>query len=521
MKILFIFFSLVVCTLGFAQQRAKVPVNPSNESYQAPRFTDPNRLSKIKAALPVVEQLYKEYATKNHFPGLAFGVVVDGQLISSGATGFSHVGKKIEASTQSQFRIASMTKSLTAIAILKLRDQGKLKLDDPAATYIPELRSISYLTTDAPPITIRHLMTHAAGFPEDNPWGDRQLADSDADLLNLLKQSPSFSNDPGLTYEYSNLGFALLGRIITVVTGKPYQVYINEQIIKPLGMNHTVWEYTKASSSTLAWGYRWQENQWIEEPMEHDGSYGAMGGLITTIEDFSKYVSFHLDAWPPKNGKEMGPIKRSSVREMHFPWNFNSHNLQFTYPSGRKCPTVGAYSYGLGWVRDCEGRVYISHSGGLPGFGSQWRIMPEYGIGVIAFANLTYANIGTINFSVLDTLVRIAQLKPRELLVSSILSKRKQEIVSILPDWNTTEQNPIFAENFFPDFSIAIRRKNTKQLFDKVGKTIKINELIPENQLRGKFIIECERGSIEVFFTLTPENPALIQQLDIREIRRS
>ena len=128
-----------------------------------------------------------------------------------------------------------MTKSFTALAILQLRDAGKLRLDDSVHTYVPALKDVAYLTQDAPPITIRHLLTHAAGFPEDNPWGDRQLADSPDEFIELLEAGISFSNVPGVAYEYSNLGFTLLGTIITNVSGQPYQQYIRENILEPLG----------------------------------------------------------------------------------------------------------------------------------------------------------------------------------------------------------------------------------------------------------------------------------------------
>ena len=109
----------------------------------------------------------------------------------------------------------------------------------------------------------------------------------------------------------------MLGHIITVVSGKPYQQYITDNILKPLGMNDTEWEYDRVPAQKLALGYRWLDNQWVEEPLLHDGSYGAMGGLITSIEDFSKYVALHEAAWPPRsdanNGRSDGPsIKRSS-----------------------------------------------------------------------------------------------------------------------------------------------------------------------------------------------------------------
>src|SRR5262249_21939050 len=131
------------------------------------------------------------------------------------------------------FRIASMTKSFTALAILKLRDDGKLGLDEPAARYVPELTSLPYPTRDAPPITVRHLLSHGAGFPEDNPWGDRQLPLSNEAFRALLTKGISFSHAPGTDFEYSNLGFMILGRVVTRVSGVPYSEYVTKEILAP------------------------------------------------------------------------------------------------------------------------------------------------------------------------------------------------------------------------------------------------------------------------------------------------
>ncbi|MGG7664978.1 serine hydrolase domain-containing protein [Dyadobacter sp. BHUBP1] len=478
------------------------------------QMASPERLDKIRATLPVIEKLYHDYAEKNHFPGLAFGLVVDGKLVLSGASGFSEIATSTKASPKSLFRIASMSKSVTAMGILALRKEGKLKLDDPAYLYIPELKNMPPLTKDAPAITIRHLLTHMAGFPEDNPWGDRQLDTKDEELIALISKGISFSNVPGVTYEYSNLGFAMLGKIISNVAGKPYQQYINEVIFKPLGMDNTIWEYTKAPKNLLAHGYRYEDDVWKEEELEHDGTYGAMGGLITSIDDFSKYVAFHLSAWPPSSGAETGPVMRSDVREMQMPWNFNSLNASYKYPSGRACAMVSAYGYGLRWSKDCEGRTGIGHTGGLPGFGSQWQILPEYGIGIIAHANRTYAGMATINTAVLDTVIALAGLKPLPVAVSNILKQRKDQLVKLLPTWQNAEQSGIFAENFFPDRSVSHRRKELDILLAKVGTIVSASEMVAENQLRGTFTLKCTSGNIRVYFTLSPENPALIQQLD-------
>ena len=490
-------------------------------AYQTAVFADSARMEKIKLAFPVIDSIYKQHALDNHFPGIAFGVVVDGKLVYTGNYGYTDIEKKIPVSSSSLFRIASMSKSFTSMAILKLRDEGKLNLDDPAYLYIPELKNLKYPTADAPVITIRHLMTHGAGFPEDNPWGDRQLADNDKDLMEFIGRQISFSNPPGIAYEYSNLGFALQGKIITKVSGMRYQDYIKKNILEPLGMKTTTYEYGDVAADKLAHGYRWLNEQWNEEVLLHDtpdGSWGAMGSMISSIEEFGNYMGFHLAAWPPNNAKDDGPVKRSSVREMHHPWRWNGFNSNFKFPDGRICAVTSAYCYGLGWMNDCDGRTYIAHSGGLPGFGSQWRIMPGYGIGVVAFANRTYSPFGTVNLRVLDTIIKIAGLQPRQLPPSKILEQRKNELVKILPGWNKAEQSGIFAENFFPDYPIDSLKKEARELYAKAGKIISVKEIKAQNQLRGGFIIEGEKINMEVYFTLSPENPPLIQAFNIREV---
>lgn len=510
-----------ICILFLASGNAQ-----KNQIYSLPVFTDINRVQRIQAMSGAIDSLYTAYAKERQFPSLTYGIVVDGKLLFGNGIGMINTKSSTRASLTSMYRIASMSKSVTALCILQLRDAGKLKLDDPVRLYLPYFKNNTQLTKDAPEVTIRHLLTHAAGFPEDNPWGDRQLDDSRDDLMGLINQGTWFSNVPGVTYEYSNLGFALLGQIVEKVSGQTLEIYSKDKIFKPLGMNQTQWEYGKVVPAQLAHGYRLINKDWAEEPLLHHGTYGAMGGLITSMEDFSKYVALHMSAWPPRNDAESPILKRSSLREMHMPANISSFDPSYRYPRGRPCATMSAYVYGLNWLRDCENRIYVGHSGGLPGFGSQWRFLPEYGIGVISFANLTYAGLSGINLQVLDTIIRRAGLQPRALPVSDILKTRKDQLMRLLPDWKVDDMKPftngpgqIFAENFLPDYILESMRSNHQALFKSIGKVTAVEELKPENQLRGSFIIRGEKGNLRVFFTLTPENPPLIQELRINEIK--
>jgi CubicO group peptidase (beta-lactamase class C family) len=487
----------------------------AQEGYLPPFFKDSNRLEKLSTAFPVVEKMVQKYAADNHFPGYSFGIVLDGKLVYTTSGGYTNLGTKTPTTTASMFRIASMSKSFTAMAIVKLRDEGKLHLDDAVSKYIPELKNQG-LTSDAAPITIRDLLTHSAGFPEDNPWGDRQLEKTSQEFLAFIKKGIHFSTATGLSYEYSNVGFTMLGYIIEKVTGKNYGVYIKENIWKPLNMEAT-WEFSSIDDAKLAHGYRWINNNWTEEPLLHDGIYGAMGGMITSVASFSKYVSLHLDAWPPRNNIETGPVKRSSIREMHQPSRFIGLNANYKYPSGRACATTAAYGYGLSWLKDCSGRTSIAHSGGLPGFGSNWRILPEYGLGVILLANVTYAPTALFNTMVIDTLLRMGtvDLQPRILPASSILKNAQAKLTELLPSWKNAAASNLFAENFFDDYKIDALIKEATSIFDAAGTVHETGDMIPENELRGYYYLHAKNGTIKISFTLTPTNPSQIQEYHI------
>ncbi len=488
---------------------------PSPEVYRPPAFTQTNRVALVRAQAAEIEKIYRDYAASEHIPGLAYGIVVDDTLVLSGAFGFTELARRTPATPKSVFRIASMTKSFTALAVLRLRDAGKLDLDRPVSRHLPELRRLPLLTRDAPPITPRHLLTHGAGFPEDNPWGDRQLADSDADLVDLMRSPVQFSTATGTEFEYSNLGFALLGRLVRRASGQSCQAYLDAHVLRPLGMHSTYWEPARVPPELLAHGYRWHDSDWQEEPLLADGSFAPMGGLLTSVEDFSRYMALHLSAWPPRDDADPGPLRRSSLREMHQPARLSGLASRPRPADGSPCPEANAYAYGLASKVDCLDRVRVGHSGGLPGFGSDWRMLPQHGIGVVALGNRTYSGLGRPTAKVVDLLLDQARLLPRQLPVSDILRRRAEQLVALLPDWGGAEASGIFAENFFPDHPVAERREETRDLFRQAGDILSVDPVQPRNQLRGTVKVHGRHATLEIFLTLTPENPPLIQEFEI------
>ena len=493
---------------------------PNLQAQTVAGFADLDRAERVAATESDVDRIFRDYAEERHMPGFAYGVVVDGRLVYSAGFGLANLERQVPAEPTSLFRIASMSKSFTAVSILQLRDAGRLSLDDPVSRYLPEVGTLTQLTTDAPEITIRHLLTHSAGLPEDNPWGDRQLADSDEELMSLIVGGVSFSNVPGIEFEYSNLGFALLGQIVQVVSGMDFKDYTRTYIFEPLGMTSTVWEYENAFADRLALGYAWQDEAWVNIPLEHHGSFGAMGGLITSIEDFNAYVALHLSAWPPRSDPDTGPLKRSSLREMHQPWRFASLIPDFEYPNGRACPSARAYGYGLRWQEDCDGRVMIGHTGGLPGFGSNWTMMPEYGLAVMSFDNRTYGGTSTLNTAVLDSIITQTGIEPRRLPASDILKLRKNQLFALLPDWEGAETSGIFADNFFRDNRLSDILEGTREMYEEAGGINGAGDVVPQNQLRGTFVLDGVDRDFEVFFTLSPETDPLIQYVDISALEK-
>lgn len=505
-----------------AISQVKIALQPTKEttantSYRPPALTTSEKNSGMERTYAVTDSICQAFMQKNNVPGFAYGIVRNGKLDHKAGFGYSDLSKKIPATPSSVFRIASMTKSFAAMAILMLRDAGKLRLEDPVAKYIPELGNTPPLTSDSPPITILNLLSHTAGFPEDNPWADRQLQRTDSELVAFIGKGISLSSVPGDAYEYSNLGFAMLGRIITIASGMHYEQYIRKNIFQALGMHHTYWEYTEVPSDLLVHGYRWVNGNWREEEMLHSGAYGVMGGMLTSIEDFSKYLSMHISAWPARTGQEEGILTRNSIRQMHIPGNISGFFPTANDPAGNPCPRVSSYNFGLVWTRDCTGKEGVGHSGGLPGFGTQWTFLPEYGIGIVSFSSRTYAPNTALNNLLLDTIIRMTGLQPRKLPPSEILEQRKTQLIKLLPDWKNAAESGIFSENFFADYFIDSLRKDCRALFAKAGRIIRVGEMEPDNQLRGNFRIEGEHTDIFVRFTLSPEDPALIQYFSIKE----
>ena len=409
-----------------------------------------------------------------------------------------------------------MTKSFTALSILKLRDEGKLSLDDLAERYVPELASLSYPTADSPRITVRHLLSHSEGFPEDNPWGDRQLSVSDQQLSDMIRQGIPFSNAPGVAYEYSNLGFAILGRIVSRVSRMPYREYVTANLLRPLRMTATTLEPAAVPTARLARGYRWEDGVWKVEPHLPDGAFGSMGGMLTSIRDLSRYVSFLMSAWPPRDDPDASPIRRSSVREMQQVWR--PAPVLVTREPGTTAIRLnaGGYGFGLRVWQTCRFSRVVAHTGGLPGFGSSMQWLPEYGVGIISLVNLTYTSAAAVADQAFDALARTGGLQARTVQPSPALADAKDAVSRLIAHWDDRLADQVAAVNLFLDVSKQRRRRELEELAAQHGACRADNAFDVENALRGQWTMICERGTLRVSITLAPTMPPRVQALTVR-----
>lgn len=494
-----------------------VPSAAAGANVPPATFADAQRREKLAKAFPELDRIAQRWLDERGAPGIAWGVVIDGELAKFGSAGFRDVERKAPIDADTVFRIASMTKSVTALAILMLRDQGKLELDAPVSRYVPELASLAPPTQDSGSITVRHLLTHTAGFPEDNPWGDRQLAVSDEQLSRWLAAGIPFSTGTGSAYEYSNYGFAVLGRIVANVSGMAYREFMNTRVLAPLDMRSSFWDPTDVPKARLAIGYRQQDGRFLPESPLADGAFGSMGGLFTSSRDLARWVGWMLAAFPPRDDPEAPPALRRSVRELQqgagYPTLFARRG-----PGAPAEAFAGVYAFGLRAARACDLGRQVGHSGGLPGFGSYMLWLPDSGVGAFGMANLTYGAPSAMVRDMLGALARTGGLEPRRASPSPALEDATHRLAHLVDDWSDAKARAIAADNLFLDESLERRREALGALRKDLGSCA-AGAIDAENALRGSFRMRCERGWLDVAFTLAPTNPPTVQYLEVRRGR--
>ena len=460
-----------------------------------------------------IDAIYARFQQAENIPGLVYGVIQGGKLAHVKGLGVASRETQAPVEAETFFRIASMTKCVTALAVLLLRDRDKLALDATVESLVPSFAKLRLPTSDSGPITLRDLLTHNAGFVTDDPWGDRLLGQSLDDFNAMLEAGMHFARPPRIDFEYANLGYTLLGRVIEAASGEPYSDFVRREILQSLGMERTTFEIDDLAAGALATGYRYHDATWSTARLEHDGAYGAMAGVITNAVEYARFVAFMIDAWPSRDDAETGPVKRASRRELAT-LHSGPRAPAFRKYKDHRIATASAYGYGLiNSVEPDLGR-YLHHRGGLPGYGSHFLFSPDAQIGLFSFANRTYAAMNEPNVEAAMALKEAGVWATPAKPLSTHLTPAVDAVARIYRAGRIAEAETMLAINFLLDRPAEEWDRHLAQLADQIGALRRI-DATPVHALHAKLTLVCDRGRAEGTLILTGEVPPRIQSLEL------
>lgn len=454
-----------------------------------------------KAAARLARARFGDHAARLESPSLAWGVVHDGEVID---------GEAVDA----VYRIASMTKSFTAAAILTLRDEGRLRLDDAIADVAPSLAGIGHPDPTAPAITVRHLLSMSSGLPTDDAWADRHLDMTDADLDAIVAAGPRFAAIPGTAFVYSNLGFALLGRVVLEVTGERVQSLITSRLLDPLDMTRTTW--TAPPDAVPGYGEGIQPEDPVIEPFLGDGVMAPMGGLFTTVSDLTIWVDFLSAAFRTEVDASRAALyevvlSSASRREMQQVWTVD---LAAPDVAGGWRSSPGGYGLGLRVQPHTRLGAVVAHSGGLPGFGSNMRWVRSTGAGLVALSNTTYAPMATVTTDVLDVLAEAGAFTADLPAAAGGLADAGARLVALLNSWSDEAADVLFSDNVAVDSPYAARRSAAERFVDEHGPLV-LARVIGETATTATAILHTRSREARLEYELWPGQPARVQLYDL------
>lgn len=364
--------ALLVLVACASTPRAPVGDQKFKPSRSGALASDPSVRQRLLAAAPEVERYLGQEIEKLGFPSAAVGLIHGRELIWFHGFGTRAPGSKDPITEHTVFRIGSVTKVFAGLALLQLRDSGRVSFDQPAASYLPELDEILYPTRDSPRITLRHIVTHSSGLPRLGSYrydqADRDV--TEAEVLGALRDLP-LDFVPGTSSSYSNQAVGLVGPLVTRVSGMPFREYMRKNLFEPLQMTSTGWARAEVPESALATGHRKKDGKYVpDERTWRFGASEAIGGLYSTVADLARFVGFELSAWPPRDEPDVGPVRRSSLRESQ---------LVFGHAPAR------ARGFGVNWVvfHDDELGHLVFHNGSTEDYGASVWLLPQRGLGLV------------------------------------------------------------------------------------------------------------------------------------------
>ncbi len=339
-------------------------------------------LSAARAQLRALDEVFRREVSETGVVGAALMVVRGSKILLSSYVGLADRERNIPASPDTIWHWASITKTFTGVTIMQLRDRGRLSLDDPIVKYVPELAAVHDPFGSVSEIKLRHLMTHSAGFRSATfPWGgDKDWHPAEPTRWEQVAAMLPYTEilfPPGSKYSYSNPGVVFLGRTIEGLMGEDYEITVEKNIFKPLGMTRAYFDHAPYHlAKDVARGYEIEDGKPRPTRANFDsGITVSNGGLNAPIGDLAKWIAFLAGDGP------YPVLARASLEEMWTP----------VLPTGRAGP--GTESVGLSFfVEDRDGVRYVGHEGGQNGFISHFFLDPKSKLGYVVVYNTSVSD---------------------------------------------------------------------------------------------------------------------------------
>ena len=327
----------------------------------------------VLGAERVFETWMRAQVAYRDLPGVVVGVVSDQRLVWSKGFGFADVDARSPMTTATKFRMASHSKLFTSTAIMQLRDQGKVRLDDPVVKYLPWFK-VKPASADDPPITIEELLTHSSGLSREagSHWTDYKFPNA-GEVRAYIEQSEVIYS-PQVRWKYSNLALTIAGLVVEAVSGEPYAAYVQRHIFDPLGMASSSFD-KQVPELAIGYGRRMPDGHRDRLPFVDAKAMGAATGLTSNVEDMARFVSLQFRTGSPI-------LSAGALREMH-----RVRMMENDWARGN------AIGFAVSKTGD---KLYVGHGGGYPGYLTQTLIQLDDKVGVIVLTNANDSNPGEI-----------------------------------------------------------------------------------------------------------------------------
>lgn len=339
----------------------------------------------FEAALDDFRQLHRAELRRSAIAGSSFYFVRDGRTVAADHLGEQDAAAHVPVDAATIYHWASITKTMTGIAIMQLRDRGLLALDDPIVRHVPELARVHNPFGDTGAITIRQLMSHSAGFRGGTwPWRDQDWQPFEPPGWAQLEAMLPYTEvlfAPGTRFSYSNPGIVYLGQVIERLTGEDFEVYVDKNILRPLGMHASYFDRTPPHLLRhRSHSYYVRDDRRVPAPFDADTAVTVSnGGLNAPMTDMAKYAAF-LIGDPARAADHDLVLRRASLEEMWRPVIAAGDD----YTQGRMARTTQS---GLSFFIDAAGPVrFVGHNGDQNGFRAYLSLCPDQRAGsLLAF----------------------------------------------------------------------------------------------------------------------------------------